>query len=151
MEKQKQNVYSMNLPILMLQTLIILLSSILSSCGIYFDKEYYERISGIEFPAKYKVLETFDNGEFLTATAFNIDSLTLKKFIKENHFASPQTLTDLTSFSQSVFKKNKPIFTSTKNVYVLKRSKEKNHWNYIADLTQQKLWAEISYPDWAGN
>jgi hypothetical protein len=131
--------------------IVIFLSNILLACEIQFDKDYYEKVSGIKFPDKYKVLETFDNGEFLTATVFEIDSITLVEFIKKNHFDTPQNLTDLTSFSQSVLKNHKPIFTSTKNIYLLRKSKDKNHWNYFADLNQKKLWAEISYPDWSGD
>jgi hypothetical protein len=131
--------------------ILVFLSNILASCEIQFEKNYYERISGIKFPAKYKVLETFDNGQFLTATVFEIDSLTLLKFIKENNFDTLRNLGDLTMFSESVLKKYKPAFTTTTNIFVIRKSKDKNHWNYVVDFNQRKLWAEISYPDWNGD
>lgn len=133
--------------------LIIILSSLLTSCfgnGNSFEKSYYEKVSNIKFPEKYKVLETFDNGEWLTGTVFKIDSSALMNFVIENHFDTLQNLNDIHLFSNNYLTRFKADFKSTKNVYFIRRSVNKNNWIYVADLNENKLWAEISYPDWGG-
>ena len=122
------------------------------SCGqsIWFEKDYYERISGIKFPANYEILETFDNGEFLTATVFRIDSIELLNFIKTNHFDSLQNLRDAQLLSERYFTNNIPHFTSTKNLFIAWKTEDKVDYKYIVDLNTNKLWAEIRYPDWGG-
>lgn len=52
----------------------------------YFDRAFYEKTSGIKFPKDIKVLETIDNGEFVTATVFQVDHDTLLQFVKLNSF-----------------------------------------------------------------
>jgi hypothetical protein len=133
--------------------LIIILTFFLSSCfynNLKFEKSYYEKISGIKFPEKYEVLEAFDNGEWLTGTVLKIDSLTLTKFVIDNHFDTLQNLNDIHLFSDSYLGKNKPDLSSTKNVYYISKSEHNNNWVYVVDLNRGRLWAEISYPDWGG-
>jgi len=131
---------------------IIILPFLFSSCfdnHIEFNKEYYEKTTGIKFPENYTVLETFDNFEFLTGTVFQMDSLTLLNFINENHFDS---VTDhwSTRLMGDIYLKNKPVFSSTKNLYVKNNSNQRTGWTYIADLNSKRLWTEINYPDWRG-
>jgi hypothetical protein len=125
----------------------------LSSCfddKIEFEKEYYEARTHIKFPENYTVLETFDNGEFLTGTVFQIDSLTLLNFINEYHFDTVSSYLDTHIMSEIYLKNNKPVFSSTHNVYFIKKSEGKINWTCIADINSKRLWAEISYPDWGG-
>ena len=132
---------------------IIILTLLLSSCfdnKIKFEKEYYEKTTRIKFPENYVVLETFDNGEFLTGTVFQMDSLTLRNFINDNHFDTVSNYLDTHIMSENYLKKNKPIFSTTQNVYFIRKSEQKINWTYIADLNSKRLWTEISYPDWGG-
>lgn len=124
-----------------------------SSCfdhKIKFEKEYYEKATGIKFPQSYTVLETFDNGEFLTGTVFEMDSLTLRDFISTNHFDTVNNFWDTHIMSENYLTKNKPIFDTTNNVYFISKSDKNIHWTYIADLNSKRLWIEVSYPDWGG-
>src|SRR2546423_11765883 len=97
---------------------IIILTLLLTSCfdnKIQFEKDYYERTTRIKFPENCRVLETFDNGEFLTGTVFQIDSLTLQNFINDNHFDTVSNYLDTHIMSENYLKKNKPIFRTTHN------------------------------------
>lgn len=89
--------------------LIIILTVLLTSCDDRnsFDKEFYEKVSPIKFPYKYKVLETFDNGEWLTGTVFQIENTTLRKFVIENHFDTLQNLNDIRLLSNSYLNRHK--------------------------------------------
>src|SRR5258706_8060784 len=94
------------------------------SCGqsTWFEKDYYKRTSHIKLPDRYEILETFDNGEFLTGTVFRIDSITLVNFIKSNHFDSLQELRDARLLSETHFANNKPDFASSKNLFIIWRT-----------------------------
>jgi hypothetical protein len=132
---------------------IIILTLLLTACfdnTIKFEKEYYEKTTRIKFPKNYSVLETFDNGEFLTGTVFKMDSLTLQNFIDDNHFDTVSNYLDTHIMSGNYLMKNKPIFSSIHNVYFIRKSEQKINWTYIADLNSKRLWTEISYPDWSG-
>ena len=132
---------------------IIILTLLLSSCfdnTIQFEKEYYEKTTRIKFPEKYTVLETFDNGEFLTGTVLQMDSLTLRKFVNDNHFDTARNYLDTHIMSENYLTKNKPVFSNPHKVYYIRKSEKKINWTYIADLNSKRLWTEISYPDWGG-
>ena len=131
--------------------LFFIFTVLLSSCGNKsFEKSYYEKVSHLKFPDKCKVLETFDNGEWLTGTVFRIDSHLLRAFVIENHFDTLQNLNEVHLLSNSYLTKHKADFRTTKNIYFIQRSENGNNWIYIADLNVNKLWTEISYPDWSG-
>jgi len=136
-------------------SVFILVLSAFSACsgiGNDFEKVYYERITGIKFPEKYKVLETFDNGEWLTGTVFEVDSSILRRFIIVNHFDA-FTLKDrpnLNIFNVGYFKLRIPDAKNIDNLFIVARSKDKNNWTYLADMASNRLWAVISYPDWGG-
>lgn len=137
----------------MRQVPIIILSILLSACGhhnIYFDKEYYEKATRIRLPENYTVLETFDNGEWVTGTVFKMDSLSLQGFIIANHFDTLTDYRDTHMMSESFLSEYKPLFSPTAHLYIIRKSDNKINWTYIADLTNKRLWAEISYPDWGG-
>jgi hypothetical protein len=116
-----------------------------------FEKGYYEKISGIKFPRYYQVLETFDNGEWLTGTVFKIKKSVLRNFIIENNFDTLQKFNDLHLQSNNYLINNKADFKTIKNIYYTSKSREKNNWIYVEDLNSNVLWAEISYPDWGGH
>lgn len=139
--------------LLMRQILIFILTIVLCSCfsiGDSFEKSYYEKISGIKFPDNYTVLETFDNGEWLTGTVLKIDNSALRNFVADNHFEPLKTLNDLHFLSNSFLQDYKAEFRETKNIFYLSKSSDKNNWKYVADLNNNILWTEISYPDWGG-
>ena len=132
---------------------IIIFTLFFSSCfdkNLDFEKEYYERITGIKFPDKYKVLDAFDNGEFLTGAVFQFDSITMKNFIIQNNFDTLKDL-DFHFINIGLFdKKFQPKRTTNSFFFIIWKSKEKNNWTYLADLNTNRLWTEISYPDWGG-
>ena len=94
-------------------------------------------------------METFDNGEYYTATVFLIDSLVLADFVKTNHFETIKEIPTLVSGSQ--LRMVNPYSGNPKNIFVNRGVKGKNSWVYIANLNAHILWAEVQYPDWAGN
>ena len=102
------------------------------------------------FPDTYTVLETFDNGEWLTGTVLKIDNATLQKFVAKHHFDVLKNSNDLHFLSNSYLHEYKAEFTETKNICFLSKSSDKNNWTYVADLNNNILWAEIIYPDWGG-
>lgn len=117
-----------------------------------FDKTYYEKATKATFPAKYKVLETFDNGEFLTGAVLELDSLALRHFIVQNHL---DTLRDrlglgLIQWGVPYFKTERPEFKNNELLFSVSKSVGKMNWTYIAEPEKDKLWAVINYPDWSG-
>lgn len=132
--------------------LIIILTALFTSCnnGNSFEKDYYEKISRIQFPGKYKVLEAFDNGEWLTGAVLEIDSTSLRKFVVDNHFDTLKNLNDISLASNNYLTKYKADFKTAQHIYFIRKSENKNNWTYVADLNDNRLWAEISYPDWGG-
>ena len=135
-------------------TNIILTIIILTSCfqpEQQFDKYFYENVTGIKFPTKYKILETFDNGEFVTGTVFLIDSLILIDFIRLNGFVRWKEGFPAPLMSGSYLQSEKPNFKNRKDIYCVFKSKGKNDWLYVIDIKVNKLWAEIRYPDWSGD
>jgi hypothetical protein len=115
----------------------------------YYNKDFYERISNIKIPKSAHVIESIDNGEFVTTTVFIVDSITLKDFIHSYSFATSPLMPRL--FGNSYLIKNKLDIPDSNNLYYKAGTKGKNSWLYIIDLKQKKLWAEVQYPDWSGN
>ena len=120
--------------------------------GESYEKVFYHKISNIKIPDNYKVLENIDNGEFVTATVFQIDSLTLNQFAKTNHF---DTICISISYqplfwSKNYFRNYKPEFKSLDTILVNHGTKGKNSWEYVINPKTKQLWAEIQYPDWGG-
>jgi len=139
----------------MRNTLIIIALICLVACKNAqqsYEKVFYEKISSIKIPENCKVLESIDNGEFVTATVFQMDSLTLNHFVKTNHF---DTSTISLSYQPLLFSKNyfrnyKPEWKSSDAILVNIGTKGKNSWEYVIDPKSKLLWAEIQYPDWGG-
>jgi hypothetical protein len=125
--------------------LILIIGCLSCNSEIDFDRDYYESISGIKFPEKYKVIETWDNGEFVTTTTFKIDSTTLKLFSIKNHFDTVRYPFYFYFIGKNSLKKQKPgLETEDQLLYVAGESKT-NTWLYIIDLKKEMLWVEIIY------
>ncbi|HTF28964.1 MAG TPA: hypothetical protein VK625_08975 [Flavitalea sp.] len=138
-----------------MRTLIILiLVTLYWSCiflGQQFEKDFYERISGMKFPKEYDILETYDNGEFYTTTSLKVDSTLLLKFISDYKFDTLTRLYPSHFLGEGVLKKDKPILSDSSTLFYTAGAKGRNSWLFIADLKKGILWAEIQYPDFAGN
>lgn len=129
---------------------IFFCSMFLTACFEPFEKDYYERITNIKFPSNYKVLETFDNGEWLTATVFAVDSMELRRFVLNNKFDTVSDITLLHFWGNAQLSHYPFVLETNSNIYYIRKNRNKNHFTYIADLTKNMLWAEISYPDFGG-
>lgn len=140
--------------IYIMRPLTILIIVILVSCSdnkFFYNKEYYEKTSFIRIPEKAEILESIDNGEFVTATVFRVDSLELLKFARSFEFTPCEKLPYLKLMSDSYLKKYKPHIEEGKGYLYKIGNKGKNSWLYIIDTQRKLLWAEIQYPDAAGN
>ena len=110
--------------LLMRQILVCIVTVLLFSChpiGDSFERVYYEKISGIKFPDNYKVLETFDNGEWLTGTVLKIDNATLRNLVADNRFDTLQSPNDFHFLSNSYLKDYKAEFNETTNIFLFKQ------------------------------
>ncbi len=117
----------------------------------FYEKRFYEKISGIHIPSSSTVLESYDNGEYWTATAFKIKKDSVNQFIKNFDFQHSDSLAYRPKmFAESSFEIERLKTDSEKYLYN-SGTKGKNNWLYIIDTTRSVLWAEIQYPDWAGN
>ncbi|MBV4360518.1 hypothetical protein [Pinibacter aurantiacus] len=122
----------------------------LFSCAS-FDKEFYERVTNIKFPKAIKIIETYDNGEFYTCSSFKIDSFALRKFISDYKFEPLKRIYPSQFLGVHSLKKELPDFNNFDNKFFVTGTKGKNSWIYIIDLNKCILWAEVQYPDMAGN
>jgi hypothetical protein len=104
----------------------------------------------MKFPEKVQIIETFDNGEYVTTTSLKVDSTELRNFIKEYKFEQRNIIYPSQFIGESTLKKIKPDFHNLEDLYFKIGSKGKNSWFYVVDLRRQILWAEIQYPDWGG-
>jgi len=128
--------------------LLLILIGVLCSCK-YYDKEYYERISGINFPSDCKHIDTFDNGEFLTISVFEVDSLELANFCKGNHLVPCSESLFLRLYGGAQLREPPPA-KCYQGIYYVDGERGKNSWIYVADIKRNLLWARIEYPDWGG-
>ena len=133
-----------------LALLILIITLISCNNHIDFEKGYYEKISGIKFPEKYKVIETYDNGEFVTTTSFKIDSFALKRFSEKNSFDTVRYPFYLFFIWENYLKKQKPDLKNKDELLYISGYSKTNTWLYIIDFKKEMLWAEIQYPDWGG-
>jgi len=133
---------------------IIIFLLLFSSCfdgDRGFEKEFYEKVTGIRFPRNYKILDTYDNGEFLTGTVFQFDSTTMRNFIAQNNFDTLRGAS-FHFINVNLFDKEfQPQQTQRSVLFLIWKSKGKHNWTYLADVSTNRLWTEINYPDWADN
>jgi len=145
---------SLRINYLMTKRVYLIALLIFCSCSDfepYFEKDYYEKVSGIKFPGSAKAIESIDNGEFVTTTVFKIDNIKLWEFINFYSFDTVGKPFTLRLFGDSYLKMNKPDYFSDKNLYYKAGTKGKTSWLYLIDTNIKMLWAEIQYPDMAGN
>jgi len=137
----------------MKRSIILFFVVIFFSCskGRFYDAEFYERISGIKIPVSAHVLESFDNGEFVTTSTFEINETDLKEFVKQYTFELKDGSNSPHFFGSNHLKGDRPNLHNSKNLYMNFGSKGKNSWLYIVDLKANRLWAEIQYLDMAGD
>jgi hypothetical protein len=131
--------------------LIMLICGVCLSCNTSFEQKYYERISGMNFPDGIRVIETFDNGEYLTTTTLQADSADLIYFKNKYHFEQATTFNPSQFLGENYLKKQLPNFSNLTNLYCKTGANGKNSWIYIIDIDRKLLWAEIQYPDWGGH
>jgi len=113
--------------------------------------EFYEKVSGVKFPSHYSTIEYFDNGEFITASVFRIGKENISKFISENTFkkVNADFKPDFTGLNY--LKKENLKFPSNETLYELSGRTASNTWYFLIDQETGTTWAEIQYPDFAGD
>jgi len=123
---------------------------LLQACKKSYNNEYYERISGIKIPITASVIETFDNGEFLTVTSFQVTTKEIKELTSQNHF-EPVDGSFVPGFMGSNFlKAASPAKSDLNKCLMIGGENGKALFTYVLDTSKQLLWAEINYPDWGG-
>jgi hypothetical protein len=134
-------------------TLILITIIYLVSCDSaisFYDKEYYERISGIKVPGTATVLESIDNGEFVTITSFKVDSIAIERLTHTYRFQAVEDPFSYDRLLRIYLRKIKPDYSGkTKLVYIVGQ-KGKNSWLYVLDKQKGLLWVEIQHPDAEG-
>jgi hypothetical protein len=116
-----------------------------------FENTYFEKVTGISLPDDYKVLENFDNGEWLTGAILQVKNAKLNDFVKKNNLQKIEHILDVDLMSKGYFKEKKPSFSLSKNIFFLRKHINDHNWVYVADLDKNELWVEISYPDYSGH
>lgn len=125
----------------------------LQSCSgraTFYDKDYYERSSGITIPADVTVIEDADNGEFVTITVFSMDSVTLNVFAEKNRFRPVSSATPF-FWGQPLIKTPLPTYDSAAGLLYTSGMNQKWGWIYLVDKQRRLLFAEIQYPDHSGD
>lgn len=122
----------------------------LNACSS-FDEDYYEKTSGIRLSKEVKVVESYDNAEYLTITSIKSDRRILNALITKYDFEKAGQVFNPSFIGLAYLKEAKPDLTQNQNLYVKAGSKGKGSWIYLIDLHQSMLWAEIQYPDYGGN
>lgn len=131
---------------------ILAISFYLTACEpcVTFNKNYFQKITGIELPAQYTVLESFDNAEWLTGVVIKLDSNDIYKLVEKYKFESENKDYRPSLLSNYYLLNYKLDVQRIKNLRYLQKSIGKHHWTCIADLDKSIFWMEVSYPDWAG-
>ena len=120
---------------------------------LFYNKQYYERITSIAIPDTFQIIESGDNGEFITATTFRANKSSLKQLSVAFNFSPWPTITpsyERPRFLAALYlQATKQNLTSAKH-YTYKLGTKKNNWVYIIDLENGLLWVEIQYPGAGG-
>ena len=116
----------------------------LSACSS-FDEAYYEQASGIRLPKAMKVVESYDNAEYLTITSIKFDKRILNDLITKYDFEKAGQIANPSLIGLAYLKEAKPALNQ--NLYIKSGAKGRGTWTYLIDLHQNMLWAEIQYPD----
>jgi hypothetical protein len=119
------------------------------SCSSFYDKDYYERASGIKIPNSSTIVESFDNGEWYTVTSFKLSPETVHDFITRYNFNKITQGWLPTIYGVKDLKSARPDSKFKNCVWLMKENKKLNI-SYVVDTSAKILWASISYPDWGG-
>lgn len=138
---------------LKLSNYILIFSFLFSTaCSPGYDQDFYERVSGISIPGKKTVIESFDNGEYLTISSFRLTKSDMKKFLHAYNFKKLPSEMNLELLGgRKELREILPEDRNRENYFYISGQKAKTTWLYIADTALCTLWAEIQYPDFAGN
>ncbi len=133
-----------------LLSLVIFCFSSCSDSKDIFDYKFYNKVTGLPLPESYEVVETHDNGEWITTTTLKVDSVILKKYIAVNNF-KPFAKMHPELMGATYLKGRKPRKDDWIKEYYFSGDRGQNYWIYIVDIKRNLLWAEVIYPDWSGN
>lgn len=138
-----------------MQTLIkvisIIVVFILQACGQAYDKGFYERISEIKIPENASIIETVDNGEFMTVITFKVTPSDMAELHRKYNFEAVDGSFVPDFLGDNILKGPKPANRDLNKCLMKIRQKGKTTAVYVMDTSKQLLWAEINYPDWGGN
>ncbi len=139
----------------MKQLILLVTITVMNCCttNTSFEKEYYENITKIKFPHKYKIVATEDNGEFLTITIIDLDKDDCRKFVSENNFKPINNEYSANLMGLNFLKENFKKISNTKSLLIrqLGKIEGKTGWTYLVDTTKCRIYCEIDYPDFGGN
>lgn len=121
------------------------------SCSPFYNRDYYEKASGVEIPKTSIVIETIDNGEWYTVTSFKLAANDMYAFIRRYDFKPVKKDYRPTLFGKGDLQKERPSENLLSGYVYLMKSNGKLHCNYLLDTTRYILWTSISYPDWGGD
>lgn len=124
---------------------------LLHACGHAYDKRFYERVSGIAIPESARMIETFDNGEFVTVTSFKVTPANISELRGKGKFEAVDGSFVPGFLGNAFLKGPKPEQSDLNKCLMQLEQKGKTLAVYVPDTSKQLLWAEINYPDWAGH
>jgi hypothetical protein len=130
--------------------LIALFTSIIvTDCG---RSDYFEKVTGIEFPESIETIEIVDNAEFYTIGKFIItNTKDIQCLIRNNGFVRLENdQKPVLLFSDSLKKPNRIIHGSNEPYCISGKSKT-NRWNALLYKDTGEFWIEIAYPDHSGD
>jgi hypothetical protein len=123
---------------------------LLGSCTYTsFEKEYYERISEVRFPDHFTLVESIDNGEFITLAVLVLAE-------KGNHFVRQYPFKPLSSgwvppLGLAYLSPSLRQLPDITKMLEYAGSTKQNSWRYLIDTTTGRLYCEIQYPDMSGD
>ena len=125
--------------------------TLIQACGPDYENDFYKRISGITIPPAASLIETVDNGEYITVTSFKMTASDILNFSKKYDFEPVDGSYVPGFFGNSFLKGPKPEKNDLNNCFMKIGQKGKTGFVYVIDTARNILWAEINYPDWSGN
>lgn len=132
-------------------TFIATLIFLLQACSQPYDKPFYERISAIKIPENASVIETFDNGRFVTVTSFKLTHQDVMELMKKYNFIAADS-SYVPGFMGNTFLKGpKPMNSDLHKCFMKIDRKGITTCLYVLDTSKQILWAEINYAAWEAN
>src|SRR5688572_17229865 len=59
--------------------------------GGFYEKSFYQKVSGIQIPESSKLIESFDNGEWCTVSTFKLATDEIQSFVRKYNFKTIET------------------------------------------------------------